>query len=479
MFRGLTLQSLIAFVGAFAFASVPAVAFAHGFGQRIDLPLPLYIYLFGAGAVVMLSFILLALASRRFSEMLYAYPTFNLSTQAWFRALSSRWVLTPVKFFFVAFFLVALASGIWGDQNPAFNMLPTVVWILFAVGVPFTSAFLGNIWAVINPLKTLFEYVEALLRRPVVLIKDGWPATWGVWPALILLFVFRWVENVSLDSAIPFPLAIFVLTYALVTFAGMALFGKETWLQKGDPFSVFFSFLSRFSITEARTQENKTEVYLRPPAVGLLRGDADFSQTAFVLLMLSSVAADGVLTTPIFQNAFSTLLSFGLPWSVVGTLGLAGLFAVFVFVYYGFSYLTRAVSGDTSPLILVAQKFIYSLLPISIAYEVAHYLSILVVEGQRLIYLISDPFGRGWNLFGTANYDISYTVLNLKLLWNLQVGLIIVGHVIAVIVAHAMAERYFNDSRKALISQYPMLALMIFYSCLSLWIMAQPIIGIE
>ena len=480
MFRNRFSSLFVVLGGALAVAGAPAVVFAHGFGQRIDLPVPLYLYLFGAGAVVALSFILLAFVSRRFADMLYAYPTIKLSERALFRPLASKWTLASLKFLFVAFFLIALASGIWGDQNPAFNMLPTVVWILFAVGVPFTSALLGDIWRLINPLKTLFEYAQALLRRArITLVEREWPAAWGVWPAFVLFFVFRWVENVSLDSSTPYPLAMFVLTYALVTFAGMAFFGKKTWLSKGDPFSVFFSFLSRFSVTEVREEDGKTEVHLRPPAVGLLRGSADFSQMAFVLLMLSSVAADGVLSTGFFQNLFSLRVAAGGPWSIVGRMGLAGLFAVFALVYWGFSCLTKLVSADASPVVSVAQRFIYSLLPISIAYEVAHYLSILVVEGQRLIYLVSDPFGKGWNLFGTANYDISYTVLNLKLLWNLQVGLIIVGHVIAVIIAHAVAERFFKDSRKAIISQYPMLVLMIFYSCLSLWIMAQPIIGIE
>jgi hypothetical protein len=311
----------------------------------------------------------------------------------------------------------------------------------------------------------------------VAVNEHPWPIAWGVWPAFALFFAFRWVENVFLDSATPQPLAMFVLLYVVVTFTGMTFFGKEVWLKHGDPFSVFFSFLSRFSITETKKVGEKIEIHLRPPAVGLLQGEANVSQTAFVLLMLSSVAADGMLGTPFFQNLFSSLLALGLPWAIVGTIGLAGLFVVFTSVYAIFSFLTKRISSDGSATLEVARRFIYSLLPISIAYEIAHYLSILVVEGQRILYLVSDPFGRGWNLFGTANYEISYTVLDLKMLWNVQVGLIVIGHVIAVAISHALAERYFKDSRKTLISQYPMLILMIFYSVLSLWIMAQPIVA--
>ena len=457
-------------------ACAPSLVLAHGFGQRIDLPVPLYLYLFGGGAVVALSFIMLGLLPGRLSEALYKYPRLNLSRLLWFRAISLPRAVESLKVFSVVILLVAVVSGIFGDQNPAFNILPTVVWILFAIGITFFSALIGNIWTLINPFTTLYEYGEILLQKIGITWKsEPLPVSWGILPAILLFFSFRWIENVSLMSSDPRPLASFVLSYAVITFIGMAMFGKNEWLKKADPFSVFFSFLSRFSITEARDGV----VYLRPPAVGLLNQSATFSEMAFILLMLSSVAADGMLTTPLFQQLFNILLALGLPWYFVGTAGLLSLFAIFAAVYYAFSFLTKTISGDFSAPIEVAQRFICSLLPISIAYEFAHYVSILVIEGQRVLYLVSDPFGKGWNLFGTADYEISYTTLNLKILWNVQVALIVIGHVIAVVIAHAIARRYFGDDRKTLISQYPMLALMIFYSCLSLWIMAQPIVAVE
>lgn len=470
------MQRAFVFLGSVLALSVPALVAAHGFGQRIDLPVPLYLYLFGGGAVVALSFILLGLVPSRLSEVLHAYPKYDLTRLAWFRAVSSKAALLPLKLLFVIIFFVAVASGLFGEQNPALNMLPTVVWILFAIGVTFFSAFIGNIWSVVNPFKTLYEFGERVLGRVgIQWSTEPLPAWAGMLPALVLFFAFRWIENVSLVSSEPQILAMFVLCYAFITFVCMGMFGKDEWLEKGDPFAVFFSFLSRFSITEVK----ENAVYLRPPAVGLLNQSASLTEVAFVLLMLSSVAADGVLGTPLFQNLFSNLLVLGLPWFFVGTMGLLGLFGVFLVVYYGFSYLTKTFSSDKSATLEVARRYIFSLLPIAIAYEVAHYVSILVIEGQRVMYLISDPFGAGWNIFGTADYEISYTALNLKILWNVQVALIVVGHIVAVIIAHAIAERYFKDSRKALISQYPMLLLMIFYSCLSLWIMAQPIVAVE
>ncbi len=470
------MQRISVFLGSVLALMLPVLAVAHGFGQRIDLPVPLYLYLFGGGAIVALSFILLGLVPGRFNDALRAYPKYDLTTLRWFRLIVSKPPQILLKSLFVFVLLIAVVSGLWGNQNPAFNMLPTVVWILFAIGVTFFSAFIGNIWSVINPFATLYELGEkALGKLGIRWNAEPLPQVVGVFPALVLFLAFRWIENVSLVSSEPRILAMFVLFYAVVTFVCMGMFGKSEWLEKGDPFAVFFSFLSRFSITEVK----ENTVYLRPPAVGLLNQSASLTDVAFVLLMLSSVAADGVLGTPLFQNIFSSLLVLGLPWFLVGTVGLLGLFAGFLAVYYGFSYLTTVFTDDESTALEMARRFIFSLLPIAIAYEVAHYVSILVIEGQRVLYLISDPFGAGWNLFGTVDYEINYTALNLKTLWNVQVALIVVGHVIAVIIAHAIAERYFKDSRKALISQYPMLLLMIFYSCLSLWIMAQPIVAVE
>src|SRR5215217_8309733 len=93
-----------------------------------------------------------------------------------------------------------------------------------------------------------------------------------------------------------------------------------------------------------------------------------------------------------------------------------------------------------------------------------------------MIALVSDPFGLGWNLFGTAGYEVNVGVVSADFVWHSQVALIVVGHVIAVYLAHGIALRLLQDQRRAVRSQYPMLALMILYTVLSLWILNQPIV---
>ena len=124
----------------------------------------------------------------------------------------------------------------------------------------------------------------------------------------------------------------------------------------------------------------------------------------------------------------------------------------------------------------VASVFVYSLVPIALAYNIAHFFSLLAIQGQLIIPLASNPFGYGWDLFGTADYLVNIALVNARFTWALSVVAIVLGHIIAVYLSHVIALRAFSDSRSAVRSQYPMMALMVMYTVVSLWIVAQPIV---
>jgi len=156
-------------------------------------------------------------------------------------------------------------------------------------------------------------------------------------------------------------------------------------------------------------------------------------------------------------------------------LGLSSL--LFLLVYLGFSWLAKEVSDSELPVMQIAGLFVFSLVPIAIAYHLAHYLSYLLIAGQFIIPLASDPFGFGWDLFGTRGYSIDIGIIGAKFVWYTAVIAIVVGHVFAVGVAHFVALRVFESASVALKSQYPFLVLMVAYTMLSLWILSQPIVG--
>ncbi len=136
-------------------------------------------------------------------------------------------------------------------------------------------------------------------------------------------------------------------------------------------------------------------------------------------------------------------------------------------------------AGSDLTALAVARIFACSLIPIALAYNFAHFITLLLIQGQLIIPLLSDPFGFGWNLLGTGEYRINIGIINARILWYLSVGLIVTGHIIAVYLAHLISLRTFQDRSVAISSQYPMLMLMlmVIYTVVSLWTIAQPIVA--
>lgn len=304
-----------------------------------------------------------------------------------------------------------------------------------------------------------------------------------------------------------------VAIYSIFTLIGMFVFGKNKWLRHGEAFSVVFSLLARFSATEVRVNSqdscqacstncrdhsgecidcyecfekaNCREINMRPLAIGLDRDETIMNDVlALVVLMLATVTFDGFSATAAWAEFQTVILDiFGTGGGqIFNSLVLADTIGVFLmpvafFVVYLFfsKIMSNSVDGRTSTLEM-ARIFGYSLIPIALAYNIAHFITLLLIQGQLIIPLASDPFGSGWDLFGTADYSLNIAIINARVLWFLSVSLIVLGHVLAVYLAHRVAIRTFSDRALVLKSQYPMLALMVLYTIVSLWIIAQPIV---
>src|SRR5829696_4709192 len=484
---------------------LPSQAFAHGLGQSQNLPLPFWLYLFAAATVVLLSFVQISLLVNE-AHALPFYSRRNLLVIGAVRAvLTSRPLLIGLRLLSVVLFLLVIISGIFGVQAPSANFAPTFVWIIWWVGLSFFTAFVGNIWPLINPWQVLFEWTEGLAR--LVGLKRGlhlggdYPQSWGIWPALVLYAGFIWIENDFAGSATPLYIAFFALLYSMFTWSNMVLFGKETWLQKGEAFSVYFGILGRFALTEvrvsdlqichqcsracqedggggcvncyecfAKTPPEDRELNLRPPAVGLSFAErVTPDRLVFVVFLLASVTYDSLLGTP--------------PWvrleyltSLPETLGIVVVPLVFLAVYLGFVKLSQLLSEAYVSFGQLAGAYVYSLVPIAIAYLVAHYYTLLLIQGQLIIALLSDPFGLGWDDSATADYEINAALIGADSVWYSQVCLIVAGHVVAVYLAHVASLRLVRSPRLQTRMQYPMLALMICYTVFSLWILSQPVV---
>ena len=121
----------------------------------------------------------------------------------------------------------------------------------------------------------------------------------------------------------------------------------------------------------------------------------------------------------------------------------------------------------------LAPDFVLSLVPIALVYAIAHYFSLFVIQGQYIVPLLSDPFGKGWDLFGTADFRPNIASSAPNTIWYVQAVALVLGHVAGLAVAHDRAVTIFRDRQDALRSQYAMLALMVLYTVGGLWLLSR------
>ncbi len=461
MSRRARVALLAAGAAAAAAVLVPAAAHAHGLVQRTNLPIPEWLFGWAAAIVLVASFAALAVL----------WPVPRLQDPPWRplpgglgRLLGARAVELACGVAGLLLLVVVIVSGFAGGGSALDNLAPTFILIDFWVGLAFASVLFGDLFRVFSP----WRVVRFAGIRP-------YPERWGRYPAALALLGFTWVELVSGWGEAPHTLAAAALAYTVYTLAAQFVFGTETWSRRGEGFAVYFNLLSRLSVWERR----EGEIGVRPPLGGLPRLDPVPGTVFFVCVMIGTVTFDGLSQGQLWRNvsvdlarALDGIVGLEAAPKVVATLGLLlGVGLVSGFYRLGIDG-ARSVGGDLDAGEL-RRAFIHSLVPIAMVYVAAHYLSFLLFEGQATFYLASDPFGRGWDLFGTLNRGIDYTFVGQTALWYLQVGCVVLGHVAALVLAHDRALALYRDPQVAVRSQYWMLAVMIGFTSLALWLLAQ------
>jgi hypothetical protein len=449
------------------------VILAHGIGAIRDLPVPAWLFLWGGAVVLVLSFLALGtLWKRPQLERRRVGRPLPQGLESFLRSTALRVVLGAFSFgLLVLTFLTALL----GEPSSAVNLAPTFVFIIFWLGVPVLQIVLGNVWTVLNPWRAAADAVDWLWR----LLGRSWeplaqyPERFGVYPAAALLFSFATLELAYWDPANPRSLALAIALYSYVSWFGMAAFGRELWTRHGDGFAVYFELLSR----AAPFGERDGRLVTRAPFSGLAGPDGRPGVLVFVAVMLGSVAFDGFSRTAIWQDLRVAvegpyiLENPGLADLLGMLLALAGLLAAVAFVclaYLGAVWIARQVTGWRPTLV---PDFLLSLVPIALVYAVAHYFTLLLVQGQYTISLLSDPFGFGWDLLGTIDFQPNLSPLAPNTIWYVQVGVLVAGHVAGLAIAHDRAITLFPP-RPALRSQYAMLALMVLYTVAGMWLLS-------
>ena len=368
-------------------------------------------------------------------------------------------------------FLTALIGEPTSDRNFA----PWFVYIIFWLGLVPVQVLLGNVWPVLNPWLAYANGVAWLWRR----LGREWvpplayPERLGVWPAAIALYSFAALELAYAEPASPRALALAIAIYSYAMWFGMAAFGRRTWDEHGNGFTVYFGLLARI----APFGEHNERIVLRMPFSGLAGPERTPGMLAFVSVMLGSVVFDSVSNLTLWLDFTAELqqpylLDAPGTAELVGTgLALAGIAlsaAVVATTYLAAIGVARSMVGE-KPL---RQEFLLGLVPIALAYAVSHYFTALVRDGQYAWALASDPFGFGWDLFGFADYAPPIVPIDPNTVWYAQFAVLVAGHVAGLVVAHDRAVAILPQ-RDALRSQYAMLALMVVYTVGGLWLLSQ------
>jgi hypothetical protein len=396
-------------------------------------------------------------------------------------AAISRVVLGPVRIVLqllsVALFALVWASALFGDTDPFQNLAPTWVYVIFWLGVPALSVVLGNVWRALSPWRALADgFVWAWElggqeARPLA----AYPERLGRWPAAVMLFAFASLELAYADPASPRALAFAIALYTYIALFGMAAFGRETWERGGEAFAVLFGLFARIAplhVVEGR-------IRLRWPLTGLAGAERIPGSFAFVAVMLGSVLFDGYSRTTTWQDLAARVEEPyiidrpGVGELLVTLLNLGGLLGGVLLVALAYEAACAVARWTVNAPRSLVGDFVRSLVPIAFVYVVAHYFSLFVVQGQFAIPLLSDPLGKGWDLFGTAGVVPDLTVLAPNTTWYVQVGALVAGHVAALAIAHDRAVTIFPEPRAALRSQYAMLALMVLYTVGGLWVLSR------
>lgn len=448
---------------------------AHGIGVVRDLPVPASFFFVGAFVVLAVSFILLGALWRR--PVLESHAAGRLLPRGLSALLLSRALRLVLQTASVGIFVLAFTTAMFGTTIELLNFAPTFVYVIFWLGVPLLSVVLGNVWSVLSPWRAIADGAVWLLElggreaRPML----EWSGRWGRYPAVGALFAFVALELAHPRPAYPRTVGIAIALYSYWALAGMAVYGREVWTRCGEGFAVAFGLLARiapFTVRDGR-------VAVRWPFTGLWGDERTPGTLVFIAVILGSTGFDGFSRTSQWQDLLgnvradlpgSSVRVVDLATTLVSIAALATLVAAVLVTYLAAVAAARALGHIERSLV---PDFVLPLVPIAAAYLLAHYFTLFLIQGQFIITLISDPFGKGWDLFGTADFAPNLAIVSPETVWYVQVAALVVGHVAGLAIAHDRAVALFDDRVRALEAQFPMLALMVLYTLGGMWLLTR------
>jgi len=454
----------------------PFCSYGHAFVQPYALPVPFAMYSTAAGVALVLSFVVMAFFPVRVRSA--------GSDAAVTTAAVSKPEVSAVgigQLVSTGLLVLCILSGFIGTRDSFRNINMTMFWIVLVLLVPYLVALFGDFYRGMNPWRGLIRLLEFFLQRRFEGLL-AYPRKLGLFPAFVLYIAFICVE--LFGQFRPLGLSVSLAVYTVIMIAGAILFGRDAWLAHAEFFGVQFSLLGRIAPFKRLFGKAVDD---EPPGGGL-------SLVLVVLFMLASTAFDGLHATKTWVLVYWTYIygAFAGAGPSADKFALAAVFYqvwqwvmliaspfVYVAVFAFFVWLSKkfgsAGGGRRYGTSALMGAFVLPLLPIALVYHVSHYYTMLLWQLPVLAKLVSDPLGLGWNLLGTAQWDVRPWVVDVGTIWHTQVFLIVAGHIWSVVLSHLEALRQFGTPRAATLSQIPMLVLMVGLTTFGLWILSLPL----
>jgi hypothetical protein len=443
---------------------LPDAVLGHVLVGAFHSPIPLPVYLAGAAAAVALSFGAVLLLDR--VSLGTSHPR-EYHVPAWLRT-----GLRAAGLLAVAWLLAQAIVGGAGEADVSGLFLWTYGW----VGLALVSALIGPAWSWLDPFTTLHDSGAALLRRVGI---RGWrpapyPARLGRWPAVAGFAAIVWLELVVTGGAGGRALVVGFVAYTTITLLGMAYYGRDAWRANGEVFSVWFGLLGRIAPFALAGPPEAGRVRRRPFAAGLLEPGWSTADVSLAAIAVIAVLYDGVSQTQFWFDLV------GLPGMAGNTLALAAFMTTAVALAFAAA---RLVGTRPLPPAAGVAAVGAGLVPIAAGYVAGHYLTSLLVDGQRLVVAISDPFQQGWDLFGTAFYEPATAFLVPGVVWAVQLGAVVGGHMLGALAGHVAAvdgrpaaSLAAAELRTVRLRQLPLAALMVGLTVATLWSLGQALL---
>jgi hypothetical protein len=450
----------VAGLGALALALTTLVetALAHGgalgSAARATLTVPTWLVVGTGGVAVGASVLVASLGTdRAFGADLHV-PSRHFSLPG---ARSLALVGNALGLFALAGVVVV---GYVGPADPLSNGAVVVVWVGWWAGFAMSTYLVGNTWPTVGPFRTLARSLSGVGRT------YRW--RWGAWPSVAGLLALVWLEVVSPLADRPPVLATVVLAYGVVTVAGAVVYGTRVWFEEVDPVARAFHLYGQvapFGRERGSGPDHDGPIAVRLPGAALTEDVlAGADDVAFVIALLWATTFDGLVTTPLWGRVARDVVGWGVPAFVLYPLALVTGFTV---CWGGYLTSVRLASRATATEVGVptlARRFAPPLLAIAAGYHFAHFFDYFLSLVPVLVLGVTAPFA-------TVNPDVLVVP---GWFGAVAVGAVLVGHVLAVLAARAIARDLFSAENESTRGLAPFAAALAGYSLVSLWVVTRP-----